>query len=998
MGDTQDLPTCHDSGLWCYDVAKPQVVEGFWNDSSLDVWSDNGWCNLGDQASESIKMACPRSSDPSCDEDRAVYVQSWCLKTCYESGDLPYARPCYDPCTFEEHPCTFPFTFEGAAFEVCLSLEKKDGRRPPRASEHGTSEDEATVQWCGVKTELLQGDFQGLDWAYCSCAALRASTTATSSPTASVISTTTPTASASTINIVAACPETSGRLSAAMAEQCSQFLIRQECTLDLSSLRGPLTCNQAAISVPAHFSLYLVDSQQDLVLTCGDGNNDLDDTYLFYLHENASLVLDGVSVANCSGAVYQGAYSHFEIQNASISGNQNLAGPAGVFWGGSYATTRVLCAVIFNNIGASAGVFSNANGVGSLDVIFQNSRFENNTAMEAGGIVALSSEPGTVAGGRLWVESCTFRRNIAATRGGLLSVGRGLLSLRATFLGCYFEDHRAFKGGLFYLGDSGVNYELLDLSRAERLVRVIVRKSFVRAALAHVGAFVSQVYDGNTAVIVDQTSLTAARVTNHGALVAITSRPSSLNLDGANQNIFALAMSDSQIFENVADVDGGVLSIQGPARVLISNSSFTDNHAKGGGGGVLLAAGAPGMSLSMVSSRFENNSALSNGGALLMTTEANVTLTDSTFHANVALIADNLNSTKNQALSRAGALRVRSGASLAVNGSVHFIQNTARSHGGAMALDLGSHVALSGISEFKANRILGSDAGAGGAIAVVPGAGHLLEVNISNATFEGNYALAAPLIYVDLVADLRLVSKANDWALVAANNGVFSLQNVSFDKATHAKPITTAPAALKVCPAQLDRNDDDNDNDQLTCAFQTETIASLSTHSGGYLSPFCAVLVDAFDEPFVTPRELVLPLVIQTPAALKTSVHLPEPFAGTLALQDSLLIRGIRVVAATGNYTLHLQPKLHSQHLTSKRRIASAKLPVLVDHCRGPLVALESGRADAEIDGTLVGAIRARRDKESKRKRSSCNVKCGSYVQSPETFETRYVTARVIDN
>ena len=146
------------------------------------------------------------------------------------------------------------------------------------------------------------------------------------------------------------------------------------------------------------------------------------------------------------------------------------------------------------------------------------------------------------------------------------------------------------------------------------------------------------------------------------------------------------------IEDNTASWNGGAIYTSGDTTVLtIENTTFRNNHGKGG---AIHMSGA-GSDLDVSASTFEYNYSDYEGGALLLPSDADVTISGSTFTGN--------NGT------RAGAVICGSRCDMDVSASV-FNHNTARSwEGGAIYINSSSEVSVSG-SNFNGNS--GSKGGA----------------------------------------------------------------------------------------------------------------------------------------------------------------------------------------------------------------------------------------------------------------------------------------------
>jgi len=350
-----------------------------------------------------------------------------------------------------------------------------------------------------------------------------------------------------------------------------------------------------------------------------------------------------------------------------------------------------------------AGVLNLSSG---SDLLVENTTFINNQ------ILGLGEDGGAISSsGTLTVNNSTFEQNSTTSDGGAIDINQGTVTI--TNNSRFIENSAGDHGGA------------IDFDRG---VLTVFDTIFIR----------------NIAV-------------EEAGAIALGSNGRSTQFMGSNL----------EFRENIAQIEGGAIRIQGDATVELIDSIFADNEAVQFGGAIaylgnassslIIRSTTPGLGLS----QFENNrvtSALSNGGrggAIYIDNAANTTFTGVDFLMNEArndggailarqggsnLTINNSNFEQNSVLDDdAGAIYLENGARLDMNGGT-FDQNTAIDQGGAIAVLRNSQADIRGVtfsnnsvtndggalsidgssatltnSEFRSNRTL---SGLGGAIAV----------------------------------------------------------------------------------------------------------------------------------------------------------------------------------------------------------------------------------------------------------------------------------------
>ena len=209
----------------------------------------------------------------------------------------------------------------------------------------------------------------------------------------------------------------------------------------------------------------------------------------------------------------------------------------------------------------------------------------------------------------------------------------------------------------------------------------------------------------------------------------------------------------SSFYDNIADNDGGVMSLQNQTNTTLDSCTFTRSlaHSHGGsigieyshvrilncmfclsvaerGGGVIRAINS---TIEICNSSFNANNASAEGGIIYAHTESTVLIKDSDFLDNTAvsfggvlrLEQSNTNITgsrfeNNTALQRGGAISAKS-SEIFIAGKTTFCQNIAHSYGGAIDMEISNITILNGSDDYEYEvNINNNTASQGGGISV----------------------------------------------------------------------------------------------------------------------------------------------------------------------------------------------------------------------------------------------------------------------------------------
>ena len=212
-----------------------------------------------------------------------------------------------------------------------------------------------------------------------------------------------------------------------------------------------------------------------------------------------------------------------------------------------------------------------------------------------------------------------------------------------------------------------------------------------------------------------------------------------------------LNIIDSMFQNNTAEDKGGALFTGSKMTLEISNTIFTDNVARGAGGGAMWMTSET--RAVIAASSFERNIAAAGKGGALAATGGAVSVengacvsaeNDAFVLTAIHLIATNL--TENYAATNGGAVRVEGqAATLYPRGATYFLRNVARENGGAVSVDQSSSLKTNeGALVFAQNK-----ARNGGAVSAENDAFVLMSAGCQTITFQMNWASSLSLAWAE---------------------------------------------------------------------------------------------------------------------------------------------------------------------------------------------------------------------------------------------------------
>ncbi|WP_169805357.1 beta strand repeat-containing protein [Methanobrevibacter cuticularis] len=445
-------------------------------------------------------------------------------------------------------------------------------------------------------------------------------------------------------------------------------------------------------------------------------NNEIENDagYVIYT-DNHLTVIDSTFTNNsgiAGGAIYVSAgnnsTTNVDIVNSTFTNNNATTNGGAVYVG---AATSGLSNV---NIIDSTFTGNNATGGGSVyirpigisNVNITRSNFINNKAVYGGSIAINNYENGTP---NVNIIDSTFTNNNAADNGAAIDVGSSANGTTSAYIvNSTFENNTVgYNGGGIVITNS-----------ANGTTSAYIANSTFTGNNAGMGGGVSVLNMGSAYI---------ANSTFTGNNVGMGGGVSVLNMGSAY-------IVNSTFESNTATTSGGAIfvstSANGTPSIYTVNSTFVNNTATNNGGGIYVTTinGSDGI----LDSSFVNNTA-TNGGAIYLTTGADgsvsVDIVNSTFESNTATTSG-------------GAIYVyswiRTHDSVGIFDS-SFVNNTATTSGGAIYVTTNSNSSVSVDivnSTFESNTATTS----GGAIYLTAGADGSVSVDIVNSTFESNTA------------------------------------------------------------------------------------------------------------------------------------------------------------------------------------------------------------------------------------------------------------------
>ncbi len=296
--------------------------------------------------------------------------------------------------------------------------------------------------------------------------------------------------------------------------------------------------------------------------------------------------------------------------------------------------------LIRDNVGEQGGgIFVNDLGTLGSSPLITNCIFEDNEAMDRGGAVYNSSDPG-----KTFIINCTFEGNSAVQGGAVVASSMS----ETDVLGCTFDDNNAVEaGGAIYTYDAAhvaiedavfIENESFNgacLGNASQAIYEVKNSMFVDNDAVNKGgvlftvgcpvSFENCTFDGNdadwggalynvysSAFVVDSCQFNESEA-NRGGAIFVTNTPTEV--------------SNSSFTNNEGGDEGGAIFMNDSTTSIIENCHFDNNEADFGGAIRQVEGGGS----YLVNCRFDDNTAEEQGGALIFEGDVNAIIHNSLF-------------------------------------------------------------------------------------------------------------------------------------------------------------------------------------------------------------------------------------------------------------------------------------------------------------------------------------------------------------------------------
>ena len=383
---------------------------------------------------------------------------------------------------------------------------------------------------------------------------------------------------------------------------------------DYASIRSAVAAANTGDEVVVAPGTYMesdVDFQGERILL--RSSNGRDETIIQSITHNDGLrigttggVVDGFTVIDGTGVRLQ-SDANVAIRNCRFehSAESSISGYAG--------HVRIVdCEFVGNRASLDGGaVFISSTDRG---VVVRGSYFEQNDA-DTGGALRVRNSP------QVEVRECLFRNNRADRVGGAAAIAES----NAHIADCTFIDNDATYAddpGSSQLGLGGA----VSIGSANHVALFVVERCNFEENTANVGgalrfaALPSSLYLPTSLVrecVFDNNSASAVGGAFHSNAEVVVSDSTFLNnhaaQDGGAVQLeeFASTVQRCELFRNSAETNGGAIYVSKGGSALIADSRFGDNAAEFGG-----AVGSDGMAVNLINSVCAANHAVQQGGAV----------------------------------------------------------------------------------------------------------------------------------------------------------------------------------------------------------------------------------------------------------------------------------------------------------------------------------------------------------------------------------------------
>ncbi len=468
--------------------------------------------------------------------------------------------------------------------------------------------------------------------------------------------------------------------------------------------------------------------------------------------------------ANFGGAILNDNYLSCTVSNSIFRANNGSANGGGIM---NYGYFKLISSNFTSNLATiEGGAIANF----MLDFTIINSSFINNSASNRGGAIsnALYSDYAC----NLFINNSIFSKNRlsfsssggAGIYNGLYNESIRLVKTNVVLFNSSFENHSSNRGGVIYNNGSLANFNMSSCSFNNNS--------------ASVGGGVIYNYDGTLNLIASNFSNSSSN--SSGGVIYNNGSDTHLNI---NNCIFEISKASNYggIIYNINNSATRINSTNNKTYLysntsfMISNSMFIGGSVvddRSGYGGAIYNVGA---NISIISTQFISNSAITYGGAIY-NTGYNLTISGCTFIDNfVKNGTSSINTNSGGAIYSSTSLS-NGTESLKIINSI-FLKNVATGYnGGAVCITNGT------LSVFG-SRFTENSAGYGGAIY---GSSSSI-VDINNSVFIGNYpnnGMGGSAIYNDgkcNVINSNFSFNKDGYGGTICNNGIFYLADSNFN-------------------------------------------------------------------------------------------------------------------------------------------------------------------------------------------------------------------------
>ncbi|MEO0885770.1 MAG: CHAT domain-containing protein, partial [Cyanobacteria bacterium J06648_10] len=447
----------------------------------------------------------------------------------------------------------------------------------------------------------------------------------------------------------------------------------------------------------------VVDRQTEYLVNQAEGNGGGISTY-----STGTLTIDDIRVREnhadlSGGGIFEESAALVSISDTTILTNTADGDGGGLSVGGGGTVT-------FDNGGIGGNVAQQDGGAIAIrdndQVSITSTSISDNTAVNGvGGAIANDNTTGT---GSFAITNSSLNNNTATEGGAIYTTANSL----STIFSAGIEDNEATDGdgGALYIGDNAaVNIKQVGLRRNE--------------ADDQGGAIY---YDADRLLAIDNVTFESNLADSDGAAIA------------NNSDSATLSIADTDFLTNITQEEGGALFAGADTNTVVNNSNFRGNRAEGAasnGGAIAIIRDGE---LSLTDTNALNNYATNKGGALYLGDDSVATVSGTlTTDAGGNAIATTSRFSGNTSGSDGGGIDARHRSQLTVD-NILFQDNTAGDDGGGIAVTESSEATIVN-SNFEGNRA-DNDGGGIYGNTIDPNAARGTRISVENSRLIANHA------------------------------------------------------------------------------------------------------------------------------------------------------------------------------------------------------------------------------------------------------------------